>query len=118
LNYLSLLDKNSLKEILRLYNLDESTSSQQLIEGIKNISYDHVTRRLNNRSFCRGIQVTIEFDESHYVGNSVILFASVIERFFGQYVSINSFSQLVAKSIQTNEIIHEWLPRSGETYIM
>jgi len=118
LNYMSLLDKDALQEILRLYNLDDSKSSQQFIEGIRSITYDNVSKRLNNRSFCRGIQVTVEFDESHYVGNSVVLFASVIERFLGQYVSINSFSQLIAKSIQTNETIHAWSPRSGDTNII
>ena len=119
LNYLSLLDVDTLKEILRLYNFDHSKASQQQIEGITKVSYEHVTRRINNRSFCRGIQVMIEFNEQQYVGKkSMILFASIIERFLGQYVSINSFSQLVAISAQTSENIYEWPPRSGDMIII
>jgi type VI secretion system protein ImpG len=58
--------------------------------------------------------VTIGFDERKYVGTGVFLFASVLERFLGLYVSINSFSQLVAKNQTTQGIIKRWPPRAGE----
>ena len=50
--------------------------------------------------FCRGIEVTVEFDEEQYVGTGVYLFASVLERFLGLYASLNSFTQLVARTRQ------------------
>jgi type VI secretion system protein ImpG len=42
----------------------------------------------------------------------------VLERFLGQYVSINSFSQLVAKTIQKKEILKKWPPRNGNQVLL
>ena len=59
------------------------------------------------QSIGRGIQVTIEFDEDKYVGTGIFLFAGILERFLGQYVSVNSFSQMVAKTIQKKEVLKD-----------
>lgn len=119
LNYLSLVEKGgeALKEVLNLYNFDNAAATRQQINGIASVDYRRVTRRIG-RSFCRGMQVEIEFDENKYVGAGLFLFASVLERFLGQYVSINSFSQLVAKTVQQTETIKQWPPRAGNLSIL
>lgn len=119
LNYLSLVDKNGrgLKELLRLYDMHHSAVTKQQIDGIETVSYKHVTMRIG-RSFCRGIEVTIEFNEDKFVGSSLYLFASVLERFLAQYVSINSFSRLVVKSIQHPGVIKTWPPRNGNRVLL
>ena len=65
----------------------------------------------------RGVQVTLTFDEDKFVGTGLYLFACVLERFLAQYVSVNSFSQLVAKTIQRKEVMKKWDPRSGNRVI-
>jgi len=62
--------------------------------------------------------VTVEFDEEKYVGSGVFLFASVLEAFLGLYVSLNSFSQLIAVSRQREEPIKRWPPRAGEQILL
>ena len=60
--------------------------TRQLIEGITGVSSRRITGRLPGagvEGFCRGMEVTIEFDEQKYVGSGVFLFASVLERFLG-----------------------------------
>jgi len=52
------------------------------------------------------------------VGGGVFLFASVIERFLGEYVSLNSFSQLVARTRQRKDILKEWPPRAGQVILL
>jgi len=64
------------------------------------------------------VQVVIEFDEDKYVGTGIFLFASILERFLGQYVSVNSFSQMVARTIQKKEVLKEWAPRSGNRILL
>ena len=76
-----------------------------------------MTRRIGH-SFCRGVQVTIEFDEDKFVGAGMFLFAGILERFLAQYVSVNSFSQLVVKTIQRKEIVKKWPPRSGNQVLL
>ncbi|RJQ70903.1 MAG: type VI secretion system baseplate subunit TssF [Desulfobacteraceae bacterium] len=119
LNYMSLVQdgEHALREMLRLYNFDNSLSSQQQINGIVAVDTKHVTKRVGN-SFCRGVCVTITFDEDKYVGAGLYLFASVLEHFLAQYVSVNSFSQLVAKTIQREEPVKTWAPRSGKQVLL
>lgn len=119
LNYLSLVGEggDALKEILKLYDFDNSPATRQQINGIVSLHSEHVTKRIG-QSFCRGVRVTIEFDERKYVGAGVYLFASVLERFLGLYVSVNSFSQLVSKTLQQKEVLKRWLPRSGNQVLL
>lgn len=119
LNYMSLVEdgEHALKEILRLYDFNNSLSTQQMINGIVSVSSRHITKRIK-RSFCRGVQVTITFDEDKYVGTGIFLFACVLERFLSQYVSVNSFSQLVMKTLQREETVKIWPPRSGNQILL
>ncbi|NTW38237.1 MAG: type VI secretion system baseplate subunit TssF, partial [Syntrophobacteraceae bacterium] len=119
LNYLSLASggEQALKEILSLYDFDRSPAVRQQISGIASVQSEHVTRRIG-RSFCRGAQVTVTFDEQKFVGAGVYLFASVLEHFLGQYVSVNSFSQLVARTLQQKEPMKKWPPRTGNRILL
>jgi type VI secretion system protein ImpG len=119
LNYLSIVQggEEALKELLRLYDFENTPSTSQQINGIVSLTSEHVTRRIG-RSFCRGIHVTITLDEDKFVGGGLYLFASVLERFLAQYVSINSFSQLEVKTLQGKEALKKWLPRNGKRIIL
>jgi type VI secretion system protein ImpG len=119
LNYLSLVQggEEALREILRLYDFDNSPSTRQQINGIVSLQSQYVTKRIG-QSFCRGVRVTIELDEDKFVGTGYYLFASILERFLGQYISVNSFSQLVAKTMQQKEVLKKWSPRSGNQIIL
>ena len=119
LNYLSLVEggEDALKEILTLYDFDDSSATRQQISGIVSLKSRHVTRRIG-QAFCRGVEVTIEFDEEKYVGSGLYLFASVLERFLGQYVSVNSFVQVVARTLQRKEILKKWPSRNGDRVLL
>lgn len=132
LNYLAITDTqdglDALKELLRLYDFSEAETGRQLADVVKNI-IDGILRVSSRRvvgrtaghgasSFSRGIEVTVEFDEEKYVGTGVFLFASVLERFFALYSSINSFSQFVAKTQQTKGDLRRWPPRAGEELLI
>ena len=123
LNYLSLGEGGSqaLQEILRLYDFSGSSVVQQQIEGIIKVTSRRITRRpatMGWSGFCRGMEVTMEFDENKYVGSSVYLFASVLEKFLGLYASLNSFTQLVARTQQRERPIKLWPPRGGEQILI
>ena len=132
LNHLSLanssLGRQALQELLRIYDSSDqgsseatSTINRQAIEGIASVSSRRVVGWLDSpeaSGFCRGVEVTIEFDEKKYVGIGAFLFASVLERFLGLYVSINSFCRLVARTQTAEEPIKTWPPRAGEQPIL
>ncbi len=119
LNYLSLVGggEEALKEILKLYDFDNSPSTGQQISGITRVSTDHVTKRIGV-SFIRGIRTSITFDEDKFVGAGLYLFASILEAFLSQYVSINSFVQLEARTVQKKEPLKKWPPRNGSRILL
>ncbi|MCI0423931.1 MAG: type VI secretion system baseplate subunit TssF, partial [Acidobacteria bacterium] len=46
------------------------------------------------------------------------LFASVLERFLGLYASVNSFSQLVARTQQREGVLKQWPARAGVQIVL
>jgi len=52
------------------------------------------------------------------VGSGAFLLASVLERFFALYASVNSFSQLVIKSSQREGEWRRWAPAAGEQAVL
>jgi len=123
LNYLSIVDggRESLQEILKLYDFTEDPVIRRQIAGILSVSSQpHIARVISQHGvvFAQGIQVEIEFDEEEYVGTSAFLLASVLERFLGLYNAINSFSQLTVRTRQRKEILKRWEPRSGEQILL
>jgi type VI secretion system protein ImpG len=123
LNYLSLCagGREALQEILRLYDFSDSLVIWQQIAGITQVTSRQVVGRPASMpwyGFCRGTEVTIEFDEEKYVGSSVFLFAAVLEHFLGLYASLNSFTQLIATTQQHKEPLKRWPPRAGEQMLL
>jgi type VI secretion system protein ImpG len=123
LNYLSLVDegKAALQKILEIYDFSDSPDVKKQIGGITSVdSRRHFARVISEHgvSFARGTRVTMEFDEEQFSGGGAYLFASVLEKFLGLYVSMNSFSQLVARSRQRKEPLGEWPPRAGQSILI
>ena len=123
LNYLSIVDegKEALQKILELYDFSDSADIKKQISGITTVSSRrHFTRVASEYGvgFARGTRVEIEFDEEQFSGSGAYLFASVLEKFFGLYTSMNSFTQLVARSRQRREALEEWAPRAGQSILI
>lgn len=122
LNYLSIVSSEdgapeALQEILHLYNFSDSAVSRKQILGIAEIGSKKVVRQIGRRvgtGFVRGIETTVTFDEEQFVGSGMFLFACVLERFLGLYASVNSFNQMVLRSVQREEEIKRFPPRAGE----
>jgi type VI secretion system protein ImpG len=121
LNYLSITDDSNgggasaLREMLSLYGDASEPIIRKQIEGVRSVESQSVTRRLpisGPVAFGRGLEITLTFDETAFEGMGVFLLGSVLERFFAKYVSLNSFSETVLKSIQRKEIVR-WPARLG-----
>jgi type VI secretion system protein ImpG len=92
-----------------------------MIEGIADLkSRPHFAPIVseNGVTFARGARVELELDEEQFVGGGVYLFASVIERFLALYATLNSFTQLTARTRQRKEAIREWPPRAGQKILV
>ena len=118
LNYLSLVDggTDALQELLRLHNFADATAGEKQIQGILDVRSAPAYARVasdHDLSFARGRRVELDMDEEQFAGGGVYLFASVLERFFGLYASVNSFSRLSVRTRQRKGALREWPPRAG-----
>jgi len=123
LNYLSLVDANAgagekagaLRELLSLYcDLNDSNTRKQ-IEGVRETASSGITRALpvpGPTTFGRGLEISVTCDEAAFEGSGVFLLGAVLERFFAKYVSINSFTETVLRTVQRGEIMR-WQARTG-----
>jgi type VI secretion system protein ImpG len=122
LNYLSFTDDKegqgavALREFLRLYADLSEPGIQRQIDGLRSAVGRSVIRRLpfdGPPSFSRGTEVTLECDDAAFAGSSVFLFGTVLSYFFSRFASINSFCEVVLRTLQRGEIAR-WPMQLGE----
>lgn len=123
LNYLSLVDagREALQEMLSLYNLGDAAANVRQIQGITAISSEPAVCRVHGRhfsGFVRGTDIRLKLDTDYYVGGSVYLFASVLERFFALYAAPNNFTRLRVQTVQREEEETTWPARAGEALVI
>jgi type VI secretion system protein ImpG len=116
-NYHSLVSgatgQRELQEMLRLF-ASEGPREQDQIRGIRSIAARNVTAHVGGeawRGYCRGTEVSVEFDADAFVGGSPLLLGAVLARFFAMYTSVNSFVRLVVR--RGDEIWKQWEPMTG-----
>jgi type VI secretion system protein ImpG len=122
LNYLSIINNNAqegaaaLRSLLSLYGDNSNPSFRKQIEGILFIQSKPIVRRINTADpivFGRGLEITLTVDETAFEGTGVFLLGMVLEQFFAQYVSLNSFTETVLTSSERGEIMR-WTMRLGQ----
>jgi len=126
LNYLSLADSDeeegaaALRDLLRLYGDASDPSVTRQIDGIKSIVSSPISRRValaGPIAFARGLEVTVTLDEEAFEGSSAFLLGSVLERFFAKYVSINSFTETVVRTVNRGQIMR-WQAKVGQRHVL
>jgi type VI secretion system protein ImpG len=121
LNHLSLTDgadgADALREILALYDFADSAVTRGHIEGVRAVSGKRVLGRANG-AVCRGVEVGVEFDEDHFTGNSLYLFASVLDRFLALYAGVNTFTRTVATVARREGVYKRFPARAGEMIVL
>jgi type VI secretion system protein ImpG len=131
LNYLSLIDDDrgpegnspgaaALRDLLKLYGDAAEPQIRRQIDGVKSITSKPIQSRVPTPgpiTFARGLELTLTFDEAAFEGTGVFLLGSVLEQFFSRYVSINSFTQTIANTMERGEIM-KWPARLGRRGVL
>jgi type VI secretion system protein ImpG len=122
LNHASLANgPDALREILTLHDLAGSAAARARVSAVADVRARRVNGRIGGRvdgGFCRGLEVTVTFDERGFPDRGALLFATVLERFFAMCCSVNSFSQLVARTVQQEKELRRWEPRCGDKTLL
>lgn len=121
LNYLSLMDTDeregaiALRSLLTLYADARDADVVKQIEGVRSVRSARIVRRIPHAgpiAVGRGLEITVDMDESAFEGSGIFLLGAVLNQFFARYVSINSFTETVIRSLDRGEIMR-WPSRTG-----
>ncbi|MBP0615934.1 type VI secretion system baseplate subunit TssF [Jiella mangrovi] len=105
----------ALRAVLSLYADLSEAATERRLRGILALSCQPVTRRLRRPDGfhgARGIAVTLRLDDAAFEGVGVMLFGAVMERFFADLSSVNSFTETVITT-PARGVVKRWPPRSG-----
>ncbi|HHQ6613830.1 TPA: type VI secretion system baseplate subunit TssF [Serratia fonticola] len=123
LNYMSLLDKDSLKQILQTYdfpsvhNRQSARSSQKKLDAISRIETQPIDRLFRGLPV-RGLQTTLWLEQSAFGSEGELyLFGTVLARFFSLYASVNSFHLLKVINLDNQEC-YQWPVQTGQHALM
>ena len=119
LNYVSLTNVDRLKELLRVYDFQSEQDAQRalehqrLLDGIESVKTTFAERMIRGAPI-RGMQIDIELNEDHFAGEGdAYLFATVLDRFFGLYVTLNAYTQLTVRFTKSGQV-YRFEARWGE----
>lgn len=121
LNHLSLSGPqkaiSALKELLHLYSgLNKSKSSPE-IKALHDITYQPTVRRKGLeawRGFIQGLSINLVTTEAPFSGQGGYMLASVLNDFFSQYVSLESFIELTFSSTRRDKVWKKWPAKIGK----
>ncbi len=121
LNHRSLGDLDALREVLTLYDVARSNATQRQIAGVtalETLSSTAWMRGPIGTTLVHGTEVRMTVDEEAFAGSSLVVFAEVVNRFFGLYVHVNSFTRLVLRSSQSDRELLRCAPRNGSLTLL
>jgi type VI secretion system protein ImpG len=106
---------HALREVLRLYDLRQTAETAAAIEGLVGVSSQPGTARVPGGragAFCRGLDVTLEFDPRAW-GGGLYLLAAVLNVFLALHATVNSFVRTRAVLRGKTGHVAAWPARAG-----
>jgi type VI secretion system protein ImpG len=118
LNLLSLASADNLRKLLGLYvftgRQGPEMSNRRRIEGIVEVTATRESRLVGRGGMQRGQLIRIRCREDHYAGiGDLYLFGCMLERFFGDYAGINSYTRVELEDTLSGTVF-TWPPRLGQ----
>jgi type VI secretion system protein ImpG len=116
----------ALREVLRLYDCRDSLESRAAIRALVGVTSRPGTARIpglqgpgaRGGGFCRGLDVTLTFDEQVWSSGGLYVLASVLERFLALHATVNSFVRTRAVLRGRTESAASWPPRAGSHVLL
>jgi type VI secretion system protein ImpG len=105
----------ALREVLRLYDFRDTPETRAAIDGLVGTDAAPGTARAPGRagSFCRGLDVTLEFDPRAWTDSGLYLLAAVLDRFLALHATVNSFTRTRAILRGRSGYAASWPARAG-----
>lgn len=111
----------SLREVLRLHDVRDAADSRAGIAGLVGVHSREATARVPGArpgSFCRGLEVTLEFEPGAWESGGLFLLASVLARFLALHATVNSFVRTNAVLRGRPGCVGRFAPRAGARVLL
>ena len=127
----------ALREVLRLYDLVDSTETRAAIGALLEVSAEAGVARLPREargptdprgrtgpagplggSFCRGLDVALTFDERVWDTGGLYLLAAVLDRFLALHATVNAFTRTRATLRGRGDPVAEFPARAGARILL
>lgn len=119
----ALTEPDVLRTALDVYNLhalvdrQAARANELRLGALKDVRVTAL-ERLYRGAAVRGVAIDVDVDESGFDGDGdLFLFASILDRFFAEYVSMNSFARTTVNGMSTKLKI-QWPARSGSLTLL
>ncbi len=106
----------ALREVLRLYDLRDLAETRAAIEGLIGVSAKPGSARVPGSragAFCRGVDVTLEFEPTAWQSGGLYLLAAVLDHFLALHATVNSFVRTSAAVRGRSGRAAAWPARAG-----
>jgi type VI secretion system protein ImpG len=113
------------RNILKLYLPTDPTMNQDIrllnetrINAIEKLETQPTMMRYSQdgqSTWIRGLELNFYVRAEEFVHGGLIPWASVLERFLGLHLSVNSSFQMKLLDFRGQSLIHQWPMRTGET---
>lgn len=111
----------ALKEALRLYDLRDTAETRAAIDGLIGVTSRPGAARVPGAragAFCRGLDVTLEFDQRAWDVGGLYLLAAVLDRFLALHATVNSFVRTAAVLRGRSGRRANWPARAGARVLL
>jgi type VI secretion system protein ImpG len=119
----ALTEPEVLRAVIDVYNLHAMVDRQAAranelrVGGIKDVRV-RPEERLYRGAAVRGVAIDVDLDEDGFAGDGdLFLFSAVLDRMFGEHVSINSFAHSTFRTLRS-KLELRWPPRSGNLMLL
>jgi type VI secretion system protein ImpG len=119
----ALTEPEVLRAVIDVYNLhaivdrQAARANELRIGGIKDVRV-RPEERLYRGAAVRGVAIDVDLDEDGFAGDGdLFLFSAVLDRMFGEHVSINSFAHTTFRTLRS-KLELRWPPRSGNLMLL
>jgi type VI secretion system protein ImpG len=112
---------DSLREVLRLYDLRDTPESRAAIAGLRSVHAEPATARVpgaRRGSFCRGLDIALAFDARIWDSAGLFLMATVLEHFLALHATVNSFVRTAAVLQGRKDVVFRAPPRAGARVLL
>ncbi|WP_374583296.1 type VI secretion system baseplate subunit TssF [Pseudoduganella sp.] len=107
----------ALRELMATQAIHPSPAAHAMIGAVQSLEARSVLLQPARAAPLAGTELRLHIDEAPFAGCGLLLFAQVMERFFGECAHLNTFTRLVLVSARTGEELIRCKARNGATLL-